>query len=194
MINKQYAHSDFKLMKEHFELPSNKNLAASVRAKLFVQRCPNINFFCTSFTIPEFSIQSVEIGTNSYLPLQEPGEQYVQQPFNISLLVDEDFENWLELMRWFNYIIKNGSVPDSYSNAVAIILNSEMNPVISIHLFDIFPLTIGQLEFNTSESELMTLPVSFSCLEMDIEHIPEREWIFSSENDTSDTTFAKPFN
>ncbi len=169
---------NFDDMKDYFSIPENRNLTRNTRAKLFIQRCPNSNFFCSSFTLPQLSIQTVDISTSSYSIIHEPGEQYTLEPLTITLLVDENFENWLELLRWMHYIVKNGAVPASYSNALAIIYDSELNAILSIRMFNLFPTNLGPLEFNVAESQPLQMTISFSLVDFEVENILDREIIF----------------
>ena len=139
-------------LKSYFDIPDNINLTRNTRAKIFIQRCPNTNFFCSSFTLPDMSLQSVEIGTSSIKTTNEPGEQFMISPLSFNLLIDENFESYLELIRWFQYTVRNGDIPESYSNALAIIYNSELIPIVSVRLFNLFPISIGQLDFNNKAS------------------------------------------
>jgi hypothetical protein len=165
-------------LKDYFALPENINLTRNTRAKIFIQRCPNTNFFCSSFSIPDMSIQPVEIGTSSIKTINEPGEQFMISPFSFNLLIDEDFEAYLELVRWFQYTVRNGEVPESYSNALAIIYNSELIPIISIRFFNLYPITIGQLDFNVSEDEQMMIPIQMMFLDIEIEKVGTGERLF----------------
>jgi hypothetical protein len=192
----QYNNLDFSQLKEHFAIPDNKNLARNTRAKLFIQRCPNTNFFCSSFAIPEISIHSVTINTpaNAYNSLTEPGEQYSLQPLDLTLIVDENYENYLELIRWLNYIVKNGTVEESYSNALAIIYNSELYPILSINFFSMFILSIGRLDFNVSESDIITLPVTIDFVDFEIEKISTNEKMFQERTTEDEIFISSPFN
>lgn len=163
---------------DYFLIPDNKNLTRKTRAKIFFQRCPNTNFFCSSFTIPDMTIQPVEIGTSSIKSINEVGDHFNISPMNFELLIDEDFEAYLELMRWFQYSVRNGSVNESYSNAMVVIYNSELKPIISIQFFYTYIISLGSIEFNTSEDEVAPLPVSMNFLDMEIEKISSRELLF----------------
>ncbi len=165
-------------LKDYFALPENINLTRNTRAKIFIQRCPNTNFFCSSFAIPDMSIQPVEIGTSSIKTINEPGEQFMISPFSFNLLIDEEFEAYLALVRWFQYTVRNGEVPESYSNALAIIYNSELVPIISIRFFNLYPITIGQLDFNVSEDEQMMIPIQMMFLDLEIEKVGTGERLF----------------
>lgn len=170
---------------DYFALPDNLNLTKNTRAKLFIQRCPNTNFFCSNFAIPDMSIQPVEIATSSIKTINEPGEQFMISPLTFSLLLDEDFEAYLELVRWFQYTVRNGSVPESYSNALAVLYNSEQRPLLSIKFYSLYPITIGELAFNTSEDDIIQIPITMSFIDLEIEKISTGERLFQdfSDND-----------
>lgn len=171
-------------LEDYFKIPDNINLAKNTRAKLFIQRAPNTNFFCNSFTIPDMALQPIEIATSSFKTINEPGEQFTISSLNIQLLVDEDFENYLELVRWFRFAVTNGEVSESYSNAIAVIFNSEQRPVISIKFYNMFPISIGEMSFNTSEDEPLSLQIMFNFLDIEIEKIKTGEELFRDLNDS----------
>ena len=170
-------------LKDYFIIPDNLNLTRNTRAKLFIQRCPNTNFFCNSFTMPDMAIQPVEIGTSSIKTIVEPGEQFTISPFSFNLIIDENFESYLEIVRWFQYTVRNGSVPESYSNVLVIIFDSELTPIISIRIFYAFPSSIGELVFNDSENEIMTLPITLGFTDLEIEKIGTGERLFQDFSD-----------
>lgn len=172
----------------YFALPDNLNLSKNTRAKLFIQRCHNTNFFCSNFVIPDMSLQPVEIGTSSIKTINEPGEQFMISPLTFNLLLDEDFEAYLELVRWFQYTVRNGSVPESYSNALAVLYNSELRPLLSVKFFHLYPMTIGELNFNTSEDEIIQVPITMAFVDLEIEKIQTGERLFQ---DFSDNEFIQ---
>lgn len=182
-------------LKDYFSVPDNLNLARNTRAKLFIQRAPNINFFCSSFTIPDMALQFVEIGTSGIKTINEPGEQFMISPLSFNLLIDENFESYLEIVRWFQYSVRNGSVPETYSNALAIIYSSEMTPIISIRFYDMYPTTIGEMTFNNAEDDVISLPVSMAFLDLEIEKIGTGERLFQDfpeEGFESGSVWSKP--
>lgn len=184
-------------LEDYFKIPDNINLAKNTRAKLFIQRCPNTNFFCNSFTIPDMALQPIEIATSSFKTINEPDSQYTISSLNFQLLIDEDFSAYMELVRWFRFAVTNGEVPDSYSNAIAIIFNSEQRPIISIKFYNMFPISIGEMTFNTSEDEPMSLQVMMNFLDIEIELIKTGERLFGDIDDSffsrnSGQSFSRP--
>jgi len=177
-------------LKSYFDIPDNINLTRNTRAKIFIQRCPNTNFFCSSFTLPDMSLQSVEIGTSSIKTTNEPGEQFMISPLSFNLLIDENFESYLELIRWFQYTVRNGDIPESYSNALAIIYNSELIPIVSVRLFNLFPISIGQLDFNNADEEQMNIPIQLMLLDIEIEKVGSGERLFQDMPDDFDHRYV----
>ena len=170
-------------LQDYFTVPDNLNLARTTRAKIFFQRCPNVNFFCSKFEIPEMTIQAVEIPTSSIKTLNEPGEQFTIAPFTFTLLLDEDFEAYLELVRWFQYVVRNGVVPESFSNALVCLYSSEMKPLLSIKFWTCYPINVDRLEFNTSENNIIELEITMAFIDLEVEKISTGERLFQDFSD-----------
>lgn len=170
-------------LEDYFKIPDNLNLARTTRAKIFFQRCPNTNFFCSKFEIPDMSLAAVEIPTSSIKTLNEPGEQFTISPLTFSLLLDEDFESYLELVRWFQYVVRNGTVPESFSNALVCLYSSELSPLLSIKFWNCYPITIDRLEFNTAENNPIELEISMAFIDLEIEKISTGERLFQDFSD-----------
>lgn len=181
-------------LEDYFMIPDNINLAKNTRAKLFIQRAPNTNFFCNSFTIPDMALQPIEIATSSFKTINEPDSQFTISSLNIQLLVDEDFENYLECVRWLRFAVTNGECPEIYSNAIAVIFNSEQRPIISIKFYNMFPISIGEMTFNTSEDDILPLQVMFSFLDLEITKIKTGEDLFRDLNDSFFNSKGGSFN
>lgn len=170
-------------LQDYFKIPDNLNLARSTRAKIFLQRCPNTNFFCSRFEIPEMTIQSVEIPTSSIKTLNEPGEQFTIAPVTFTLLLDEEYESYLELVRWFQFVVRNGVVPESFSNALVCLYSSEMKPLLSIKFWNCYPINVDRLEFNSSENNPMELEITMAFIDLEIEKIETGERLFQDFSD-----------
>ena len=54
--------------------PENKNFLSPIGFQFAIQRLPNVNYFCTSASIPEISVGEVET-QNPFIRLPTPGEK-----------------------------------------------------------------------------------------------------------------------
>ena len=170
-------------LEDYFKIPDNLNLARSTRAKIFFQRCPNTNFFCSKFSIPDMSLSPVEIPTSSIKTLNEPGEQFNVSSLNFTLVLDEEYESYLELVRWFQYVVRNGVVPESFGNAMVCLYSSEQQPILSIKFWNCYPITIDSLNFETSDNNLLEVNISMMFLDLEIEKISTGERLFQDFDD-----------
>lgn len=171
-------------LENYFTIPDNLNLARSTRAKIFFQRCPNTNFFCSKFTIPEMTIASVEIPTSAVKNLNEPGDHFTIEPLTFSLLLDESYESYLEMVRWFQYVVRNGVVPESFSNAMVCLYSSELSPILSIKFWNCYPTQVSPLEFNTSENDPIELEISMAFIDLEVEKVSTGERLFQDFMDS----------
>jgi hypothetical protein len=141
-------------------IPDTNNYLTSNRFVFNIKRIPTLNYFCQRATLPGIqfgtSLQSAQTGIS---PIRRPGTQYQQDELIIGFLVDENIKNWLEI---FNWMKQAGSYDKTYetlkeehkvSDAFLVIMNSAMAPVATVTFYDIFPVEISTINFDSSVSD-----------------------------------------
>jgi hypothetical protein len=172
--------------------PINKNFLSQLGFKFVINKTPNINYFVQSINIPGITLGSSDLQTPlSRLPIA--GDQLQFGEIDITFKVDEDMQNYLELYNWliaigfpdnfdqFKGIDKTRNGPISglidpmtgqgvYSDATLTILSSAMNPIHQVNYLDCYPLTIGDLQFNSMDTDVnyLTCQASFRCRKFEI--------------------------
>ena len=74
----------------------NRNFLTPGGFEFTIKKNPKINFFCQTANIPEISLNTAV--QPSYLKnIDVPGDQLQYSDFTMSFLVDEDFENYMDL-------------------------------------------------------------------------------------------------
>jgi len=147
--------------------PENKNFLSPLGFKFTIKKAPHVNFFIQNVNIPSISITNVNVG-NPFVKIPHSGEQMEFGDLQITFKVDEDMANYLEL---FNWIVSLGK-PDNYTGYAAlaaqplisglgissdislIILDSHKNSNMEIIYRDAFPISLGNLDFNTVDSSV----------------------------------------
>lgn len=129
---------------------------------------PNVDYWCQKSPVPGLSLPPlIQASPLSYIP--RPGQKITFDPLNISFKVDEDLKNYMEIFDW---IIKLG-FPDNtsqykaikeqpigyneFSDASLMILDSAKNPNIVIKFYDLFPIGLSELNFDTTNSDVHTI-------------------------------------
>lgn len=161
---------------------TNRNFLSSSGFKFILNRAPKVAFFSNSANIPGMTLGVAE--QPSYLKNMDiPGEKIEFDDFKLRFLVDENLENYLQIQNWIrglgfpeslNEIFKlqneqrivnnkNSPMMNIYSDGTLQILNSSFSPRFKVIFEDMFPYSLGPLEFNATEldTEYFTAEVFF---------------------------------
>ena len=175
--------------------PENVNYVSPVGFRFTIRKMPNVNWFVQAANIPGLTIGEA-LHTMPPIDRYLPGDTLVYDMFNLTFKVDEDFTNWMELQEWmvglgapegseqFSKYVGDSKVTvdrpyarrtdstninfrDAYmSDAELLILNSNMNPNFEITFLDMFPITLSELNFDTTltDVEYLTATATFRYL------------------------------
>tara|TARA_R110001632_G_scaffold20457_4_gene61217 strand:+ start:2508 stop:2870 length:363 start_codon:yes stop_codon:yes gene_type:complete len=100
-----------------------------------------------------------------------PGTKLSFDTLNISFIVNEDMENYLEIYNWLKglgfpesysqYSALSSQAPDLapkatdvYSDASLMVMSSNHNPNIKINFQDMFPISLSDLTFDSTLSDV----------------------------------------
>ena len=157
-----------------FQEVSNRNFLSVVGFKFLLNRCPKVDFYCNSANIPE-----VTLGTavqRTYLKdIPVPGDKMTYGDLNITFMVDEDMENYLQLYQWItslgfpqsldqfrelmdtDRLLPETPVANDFfnerSDATLMILNSDYNPSVKIKFKDVFPVSLSAVPFDATQEQ-----------------------------------------
>lgn len=176
------------------EQPQNLNFLEKNKFKFVIKNTPIINYFCTSVNVPNINLDVCEQSTR-YNKIFTPGDEINYGDLNIEFQVDEDLTNYLELFNWITSLghpkqlqdlyqyqidsindIRNRSIYNHgsvFSDATLTILNSSGNENYELNFIQIFPIRLGQLDFNTKikDADYMTCDATFLFLYMDFKKL-----------------------
>lgn len=149
------------------EIPLNKNPLTKQNWKFGFKKTPNIRYFLQTVNLPGVFAGYVDVPGpvgRKKIPLVGNGS-LAYDNFMMSFIVDEDMENYLEILEW----IKGNNAPDNfeqrmlieqkpsgqgvYSDGVLIVSNSMHIPKVEFLFQDMFPVTLSGLEFTTVDSD-----------------------------------------
>ncbi len=159
---------------QKWEETSNRNFLSVVGFKFLLERCPKVDFFCNQANIPDVTLGVAQQAT--YLKnIPVPGDKLQYGALNLSFMVDEDMENYLQIYQWitslgfpeslnqyqelrredrFSPIIDAQDPLNERSDATLMIINSDYNPSVKIKFKDMFPVSLSSVPFNaTSEQQ-----------------------------------------
>jgi hypothetical protein len=169
--------------------PTNTNLSQPSKFSLTFDRLPYLTYFCKRVNIPGIAFGSAA-QPNPFIDAPIPGDKMVYGTLDVTFLIDEPLYAWTTVQDW----IKGMSFPDSfdqyknlnlqqklqlrgakpqYSDAILTILTNKNNPVVTVQFKDVFPVSIGSLDYDTSLSATSIIygTVSFKFTNYEISRV-----------------------
>lgn len=145
--------------------PDNLNYGVPSNFKFEVSKIPNVSFFLQNASLPTVTLGSVP-QPNPHLQFSVPGDALNFAPLSLDFIVDEDFNNYKELLDWMTAIQNpekfNSKLDEWYSDGVLNILTNNKNYNMSITFYDLYPTNIGDVGFSiSSEGEPLACNVDF---------------------------------
>jgi len=160
--------------------PQNTNYIQPTKYLLTFDRIPTTQYFCQSVNIPGISLGDIKVSTPVF-DYAVTGNKLTYNTFNMNFTIDEPALSWKNLYNWFlaiaspvsidqrntltaqqNYYKSQGNF-QNYSEATLTILSNLNNPIIRIQFHNMFPLSLSDLQFDTtlSADTIMTGSATF---------------------------------
>ena len=153
--------------------PQNTNLLQPTKYLLVFNRIKTTQYFCQSVNVPSIRLGEVTRVT-PFLDLASPGTKLDYSPLDIEFMVDEELETWKNMYNWFLSIADpNGFEKRAYkeelqrsehfSDATLTVLSNLNNPLLRIQFRNLFPVSMGDINFDTrlSADNIVTVNASF---------------------------------
>lgn len=135
--------------------PENKNGILATHFQFELRRLSNTTFFCQSVNFPGLELTAIEQAT-IFNPIMRPAGILKHDPLSINFMVDEKFQNWLELYNWLQECSNESDFnkyrgPEKHLNSEAILFihDSNNNPKFKVTFDNMFPTSLGGLNFQT---------------------------------------------
>jgi hypothetical protein len=161
------------------------NFLSGVGFQLKINKLPGVSFFCQNANVPSMDL-AVATQATRWNRLPEPGDEVNYGDLTVRFMVTEDMKNYLAIHNWIRYlghpesskdwtIYSDGDTYDekTYSDGFLIILDSNFNPKFRIKFYDLFPTSLGGLNFNSTatDTEYLSVDASFKYSIYDIEEV-----------------------
>lgn len=165
--------------------PSNRDILQTTKFRLNFNRLPGLTFFCQTANLPGISLTEV-LRPTPFVDLYHPGEKAIYDTLNVTMLVDEGLQSWTEIHDWIRGMtfpkefeeyatldrkfkdtaIKRSmgiKLPVAYTDGSLTIYSNKNNPRFRVAFKDLFPTTLGGIQFSALDSaeNIVTTDVSF---------------------------------
>lgn len=124
---------------------------------LVIDRTPNVNYFCTSASIPGISSGAARVET-PHATIKLHGDSTTYQPLIVNFIVDEKLQNFKEIVQWMDsymhpitYDQYKDDVPQNqlhqskYSDITLLLTNNKYNITHKFLFRDAFPVDITDI-------------------------------------------------
>ena len=133
----------------------DQNNLSQLNFKLKIPTLNNLELRAQSVTIPGMNLGQALIPT-PFVRLSNPGNlEYTN--LQLTFMVGENLKDYMEI---FNWMVQLG-YPDSFDqykdrriDGSVLILNSAMKPIINVRFTDLFPISLSDLNFDSTLSEI----------------------------------------
>lgn len=149
-----------------------QNFLSPTGFRFIVKRLPNVSFYVQSASIPGINMGFTPTAT-PFKTLKSAGDKLNHESFSITIRVDEYMESYNEIYNWMVALTKNESYSQFadlkaseyglYSDASLVVLNSRQNPALEVTLKDVFPVSLSEIRFDTTQSSInyVTCDITF---------------------------------
>lgn len=138
---------------------SSMNISKAENAVMTIEGLKSTSFLITSFNIPGISTGVIDVA-NPFKVHSEPGTKLTFEELSISMLVAEDFSNWLEILDW----IKEGNNGYTFSpsnmtrrTGNIFLTTNNMNVQSRLTFYNMFPISLSSIDVDLQQVEPMPL-------------------------------------
>jgi hypothetical protein len=173
--------------------PPNRDILQSTKFKLNFNRLPGMTFFCQTVNLPGISLSEV-LRPTPFVDLYVPGEKAIYDTLNCTMLVDEDLNDWEAIHDWIramtfpkefeeyanmksqfrDSVMRQGTkLPVQYTDASMTVYTNKNNPNIRVQFKDLFPTTLGGIQFSSMDSaeNIITVDATFRYSYYNLERV-----------------------
>ena len=138
------------------------NFLTQLKFQLKIDKLPNVTFFTQAASLPSISLQSLEVNTQKN-KIYEASTVLEYGELSITFKVDEEMRNYQEIYDWMvgisgpeNYTTYKSytETREKFSDASLMVINSANRPTLEIKYKNIFPISLGELNFDMRSQDV----------------------------------------
>lgn len=154
-------------------LPENLTPLSPNGFNFNITKLPGVSFFCQQVQLPAITLGAIE-QNNPFVNAPIPGEILIYDQLNIQFLIDSQMLNYKSVYNWLvalgfpdNYeqyksFIQNDNVnytelAKNYSDGFLQMLSGTNTTAATVTFKDLFPISIGSLMFQSTNSDVQYL-------------------------------------
>ena len=131
--------------------PENTNFLQPTKFVLTFPAVTDTAFFCQKVNLPGLSVTELPRQTPN-IDLYNPGTRISYSTLDVNFLVNENLSAWTVIQKWLFDNTTNQNYHYKNVDATLTIYSNQNNPKIRIKYSNVFPVSLGDLEFDTTLS------------------------------------------
>jgi hypothetical protein len=170
-------------MNPNCPIPNNINPLSPTGFTLSITKLPEVSYFCQTAQIPQITLGGVDIPSPLSV-VKAPGELLHFNELVVNFIIDENMNNYSAIWNWliglgfpeswtqYQALINGsatstvgasgampafGSIMGNYSDGSLQILGSNNVAVRTINFIDLFPISLGTLDFQSNVDDIQYL-------------------------------------
>jgi len=159
--------------------PTNLNYLSPLGFRFSVNRIAIFTHFVQTINIPDLALGNIGVVT-PFVKLPIPGDQIQFSELSATFKVDEDMKAYTDIYDWMiglgypdnfnqyrtvapiNAPAADTTSKGNYSDATLTILSSAYNPIVEVVFYDIFPISLAGMTFDSKLTSVDHLEASVS--------------------------------
>ena len=149
-----------------------QNFLSPTGFRFVIKRLPHVAFFVQTANIPGVSSGYTEQAT-PFKPVYFHGDRLNFDEFTVTVRIDQEMKSYLEVFDWLNALTSPDNFKGyekltafggdgAYSDATLTVLNNKQNPALLVKFKDIFPISIGSIQLDTTSPDIDYVTVDFT--------------------------------
>lgn len=139
-----------------------QNFLSPIDFRFVIKRLPYVEYFVQTANVPGVNA-SPSLTPNPFKDIYRQADKLEYDTFNITVRVDENMNNWLEIYNWmegltypenFDQFANLEKGDGLYSDATLTILSNSKNPNVEITLKDAFPISLSSIQLSTTDTDI----------------------------------------
>ena len=158
--------------------PTNLNQLNVVSFDVSFSRLPSVQYFCQRISLPTVVLGETH-EASPFMNTALEGDTITYEAMNLSFIVDEDLQNYIELYTWmtalgfpkeypqFTELKEPGLASETtgkYSDMTIILHTNKANPNYQVTFTDVFPTSLGGVQFDSTPTGMDPIVVDASFM------------------------------
>lgn len=155
-------------------MPTNINPLSPNGFQFSITKLPEVSYFCQEVNLPEVTLPETYQAT-PFSDAKIPGDKLQYGDLTIQFIIDEDMNNYMAIHNWITALgfprdkgqykkwlddhdmLNDSELQKGYSDGILAILNNNNAPSRAISFVDMFPTSLGALNFLSTSTDVQYL-------------------------------------